>query len=122
MLYGVGMRIKKARLLRGISQRELARRINRSYSAMCAYESGEQHPPLEVFFDIARELNVSLDSLAGYDSSGQICITGLSQSQRELLFLLVEEFSSTQKHEDGLSEGQILIVQKLFSIFNQINN
>lgn len=122
MLFSVGIRIKEARMLRGISQRELARRINRSYSAMCAYESGEQNPPLEVFFDIARELNVSLDSLAGYDSSSQICISGLNQNQRELLFMLIDEFTSVNKHEQGLSESQILILQKLFSVFNQTNN
>lgn len=122
MLFGVGMRIKEARMSRGFSQRELVRRINRSYSAMCAYESGSQNPPLEVFFDIARELNVSLDNLAGYDSSSQICISGLSPSQRELLFMLMEEFTSTHKHEHGLSERQIQILQKLFLLFDQRDN
>lgn len=47
-MYDLGFRIKEMRVRRGISQKELAQRINKSKSAVCGYETNAQIPPLEV--------------------------------------------------------------------------
>lgn len=38
-MYDLGYRIRETRTQRGISQSELAKRINKSKSAVCGYES-----------------------------------------------------------------------------------
>lgn len=60
-MYDLGYRIKEIRTQRGMAQNELAKRINKSKSAVCGYESDAQVPPLEVLVSIASVLNVSLD-------------------------------------------------------------
>ena len=47
-MYDLGFRIKEIRTRRGLNQKELAQRINKSKSAVCGYETNAQIPPLEV--------------------------------------------------------------------------
>lgn len=63
-MYDLGFRIKGIRSQRGMAQKELAKRINKSKSAVCGYESEAQVLPLDVLVSIASILNVSLDYLA----------------------------------------------------------
>ncbi len=51
-MYDLGYRIKQIRTQRGMAQNELAKRINKSKSAVCGYESEAQVPPLEVLVSI----------------------------------------------------------------------
>lgn len=66
-MYDLGYRIKEIRTQRGITQSELAKRINKSKSAVSGYESNAQIPPSEVLVSIATVLNVSLDYLVGFE-------------------------------------------------------
>lgn len=56
-MYDLGYRLKKTRELRGLSQRDLARRINKSTSAVSSYETNAQMPPLDVLISICCILN-----------------------------------------------------------------
>ena len=47
-MYDLGSRIKEAREKRGITQGELARRINRSVPTISSYETNAQTPPTDV--------------------------------------------------------------------------
>ena len=59
----LGERIAITRRSRGLSQAELARRLQISPSAMGMYEQGRREPSGEVLVAIARELEVSTDFL-----------------------------------------------------------
>lgn len=52
----------------GISQRELARRLNITPASCCRYVNNEQDPRGELAIQIAKVLNVSLEELYGDDS------------------------------------------------------
>ena len=52
----------------GISQRELARRLNITPASCCRYVNNQQDPRGELAIQIAKELNTSLEELYG-DSS-----------------------------------------------------
>lgn len=56
MLDQLGDRIKRARELRGVSQRNLGLILGLSDKAISAYESGRTFPPLETLFRISEEL------------------------------------------------------------------
>ncbi len=51
------------RILAGISQGELGRRVNLSAAVMSKYALGKAEPPLYVMIRLAKVLNVSLDDL-----------------------------------------------------------
>ena len=116
-MYDLGLRIKEIRTKRGLSQRELARRINKSYSVVCGYESNAQLPPLDVVTSIASVLNVSLDYLVGRSDNGVISLKGITRQQQEILEYILKEFSNPTTNGNELSPEQIKIIQKLVIYF-----
>ncbi len=59
----VGAQLRKARTERGISLRELARRLELSASALSQIETGKNRPNVETLYMIVAELGISLDDL-----------------------------------------------------------
>ena len=56
--------VREAREKRGISQRELARKLNMNLRTVMDLEIGRSNPKGETIFLIARELHISLDAIA----------------------------------------------------------
>ena len=117
-MYGLGFRIKEIRTQRGITQKELAHRINKSKSAVCGYESEAQAPPLNVLVSIASVLNVSLDYLVGFDKGDSISLRNLTSQQHGVINLLLDEFTSPTNVSPRLSPKQIKIIQELMCLFS----
>lgn len=63
---GIGERIKAARKASGLSQTELAKRLEKTLRTVQKYESGEIDPSIAMINAIAKELNVSPADLIGY--------------------------------------------------------
>lgn len=122
-MYDLGYRIKEIRTQRGMAQNELAKRINKSKSAVCGYESEAQVPPLEVLVSIASVLNVSLDYLVGFEMEEPISVANLTNQQKKIINLILEEFSRPTNSSPRLSQQQIAIIQELICLFigNQEN-
>ncbi len=116
-MYDLGYRIKEIRTQRGIAQNELAKRINKSKSAVCGYESDAQVPPLEVLVSIASVLNVSLDYLVGFEMEEPISVANLNNQQKKIINLILEEFSRPTNSSSRLSHQQITIIQELICLF-----
>ena len=60
---GVGEEIKKARLKKKLSQRQLARKIGKTGQFISLIEKGENNPSLETLITIAVALDVSIEEL-----------------------------------------------------------
>lgn len=118
-MYDLGYRIKEIRTQRGMAQNELAKRINKSKSAVCGYESEAQVPPLEVLVSIASVLNVSLDYLVGFEMEKPVSLTNLTYQQKKVINLLLEEFSKPTNSSPKLSQQQIKIIQELMCLFSR---
>lgn len=116
-MYDLGSRLKHIRQKRGITQKDLALRINKSISAISSYESNAQLPPLDVIADIAVTLNTSLDYLVGMDKCNTFSVSSLSQEQTELLELVLHEFHSSVANDNNLTPEQIILLQKLIHYF-----
>ena len=116
-MYDLGYRIKSIRTQRGMAQNELAKRINKSKSAVCGYESDAQVPPLEVLVSIASVLNVSLDYLVGFEMEEPISVANLTDQQKKIINLILEEFSRPTNSSSRLSQQQITIIQELICLF-----
>lgn len=117
-MYDLGFRIKEMRIRRGLNQKELAHRINKSKSAVCGYETNAQIPPLEVLVSIASVLNVSLDYLVGFEQTESISTQSLSDQQKKVVSLLYDEFSNPTNASPRLSHRQVTIIQELICLFS----
>lgn len=58
-------RIKELRLEKGFTQKELARKLNTTNSAVCDWEKGRTQPDLQTLASIATLFDVSADYLLG---------------------------------------------------------
>lgn len=65
----IGKRIKQLRRERGLSQSALAQSLNKTLRTIQKYESGEIMPALDVLYEMALALNVSLADMIGYRQS-----------------------------------------------------
>ena len=116
-MYDLGARLKYIRQKRGLTQKDLAKRINKSISAISSYESNAQLPPLDVITDIAHVLHISLDYLVGIDKTYTLSTKAMMADQREILDLLLQEFRSGGSSNEHLTQEQILLLQKLIHYF-----
>lgn len=59
----IGENIRKERKAAGVSQKELAERLQVYQKDISRWENGERTPTMEVFTKICRELNASADEI-----------------------------------------------------------
>jgi len=75
-LDAIGDRLREARLKAGLSQRELARRLDLSASLISQLESGMSKPSVGTLYAIVTELGVSLDTvIRGEEFTGPVVDT-----------------------------------------------
>lgn len=118
-MYDLGARLKEARNKRGVTQRDLATKINKSVSAISSYESNVQTPPTDVLISIAHALNVSITYLVDWDSEEYFSTANLNDAQKEFLELLFKEFTMPTGTLHDLSSQQLELVRKLLLIFSK---
>lgn len=88
MVYDLGQRLQEQRLLKNLSQKEVAKSIGISASIISNYESGERTPSVEVLIALARFYHCSTDYLLGFDRIDKdrlLDVSMLSDEQRTLL-------------------------------------
>lgn len=59
----VGKRIKKARKELGITQEQLAEKVNMHYTTISRIETGDSNPPIQTIAKIAKALKIPLSEL-----------------------------------------------------------
>ena len=95
----LGTAIWSARTTRGMTQEALAEQVEITTSHLKHIESGHRKPSVELLFQLARALDLSLDSL-----------------------IFQEEASIPVIHTDGLTEEDIGAVARLVDILREKNN
>ena len=95
----LGTAIWTARKARGMTQEALAERVNITVSHLKHIESGHRKPSVELLFQLARALELSLDSLIFQDTASIPAI-----------------------HTEGLTEEDIGAIARLADILRKKNN
>jgi transcriptional regulator with XRE-family HTH domain len=90
----MGRRLRVAREARGLSLREVARRINVSPSFVSQVERGKANPSVGTLYALVSELGASLDELMGEDPDGT---EGLSTVASSLPAAAAAEPDSTER-------------------------
>ena len=117
-MYDIGSRLKDIRIKRGITQKTLANKINKSISAVSSYESNIQMPPTDVLVSIAEALHVPITHLVDFSCEDSYSAIGLTTEQKAFLDLLFEEFTCPSEKTGELSTRQIDLVRRLIDLFS----
>ena len=86
-----GEKIKHLRLGKGLTQVQVSERLHISKAMMSSYETGIRLPSYEVLIKFAQLFGVTTDYLLGFSRLKSVDVTGLSDSQVDLITRMVNE-------------------------------
>ena len=92
LAYDFGLRLKKLRDAKGLSQKELAQKLGVSKGTVYRYENNTQSPSLENAAKLALLLDTSLDYLAGLENALTIQLPDLNEEERNALMEVIRIF------------------------------
>ena len=90
----LGTRIKELRKEFGLSQVELAMRMEVTKQTISNWENGNIQPSVDMLVGLANVFNVTTDYLLGLDDVPRLSIEGLPMSFAAHLAQLIEDFRS----------------------------
>ena len=90
----LGARIKELRKEFGLSQVELAMRMEVTKQTISNWENGNIQPSVDMLVGLANVFNVTTDYLLGLDDVPRLSIEGLPMSFAAHLAQLIEDFRS----------------------------
>ena len=90
----LGARIKELRKDFGLSQVELAMRMEVTKQTISNWENGNIQPSVDMLVGLANVFNVTTDYLLGLDDVPRLSIEGLPMSFAAHLAQLIEDFRS----------------------------
>lgn len=109
--------LKQYRKEKGISQEELAQRLEVSRQAISKWESGEGYPEVEKLLALSQVLGISLDALMATDASHQDaprspnapCTAILITSPNENVILSCGKVVASQEYKGGKSSPKFAL-------------
>ena len=90
-------RIKTIREKNGLTQAELAKRLGITRSSVNAWEQGLSVPSTQYIVELAHLFKVSTDYLLGVDTTATIDVSGLTDTDIQLLYELVEHLRELRR-------------------------
>ena len=117
MEYYFGKTIKQLRADQKWSQKDLAKRINKSVSTISGYESDAHPVPLDVLVTIAQLCGVTLDELVREDEVESLPLRGMTSAQIDVLKAIRKEFLCPSSQGKNLSDNQMKIIHDLIQFF-----
>lgn len=85
--------IKNLRQQSGLTQSDLAKRLNITRSSVNAWEMGISIPSTQYVVELAELFKVSTDYILGLSNGGVINTASLTEEQTKILFTLVQYFN-----------------------------
>lgn len=91
-IYDLGLRLKKLREDRNLTQKQVAERLDVAKDTIYRYEANLQMPTSDKLAKLARIYHTSTDYIMGLDDKTVLKIYGLSERQKECLENFVDIF------------------------------
>lgn len=91
-MYDFGLRLKKLREKKNLTQAQVAQRLNMHKSTIFNYESNYRKPSIDTIVLLSRFYNVSTDYLLGVDNTKIIRVDDITESEIEIIELLLANF------------------------------
>lgn len=89
-MVNMGEKLKSLRVEKKLTQKQVANRIGLATSAVSSYESGSRYPSYDVLVKLSRIFHVSTDYLLGIADKRNVDVTGLNDTEIELVSQLVD--------------------------------
>lgn len=101
MIDTIGSRIARLREQAGISQSDLARRMNISRAGVQSWECGENYPTTDNLISLAKIFHVSTDYLLDINATNTVNLDNYSRDEQGIVFRLLQYFdeSASAVHE-----------------------
>ncbi|MCL2636781.1 MAG: helix-turn-helix domain-containing protein [Oscillospiraceae bacterium] len=93
MIYGMAEKIRTLRLQKGLTQTEIAKRLNITKNSVNVWETGACAPSLINLARLAQIFGVSTDYLLGVNERVTVDITEYDDLQREAIHSLTQIFN-----------------------------
>ena len=90
-LVNMGDKLHSLRTEMKLTQKQVADRIGLAISAVSSYESGTRYPSYETLIKLSRMFHVSTDYLLGLTEKRSVDVTGLEDTEIELITQLVDK-------------------------------
>lgn len=94
MIIIANKRINELRVKSGMSQTELANRLNVTRSSVNAWEMGISVPSVQNLVELSQIFHVSVDYLIGLNANEAVCLDSYSEEEKELVYGLLKYFDS----------------------------
>ncbi len=88
--------LKLLRMRKGLTQTELAKKLNITRSSVNAWELGISVPSIQYLLELSNLFGVSVDYLLGQKRETTMSIAGLSEKEVGILSELAEHFRRTK--------------------------
>ena len=92
-------RIKDLREKNGLTQKELAKKLNITRSSVNAWEMGISLPSTQNVIELTRLFGVSSDYILCIDSKNALDVSGLSESDIQLLYSIIRHLSNRSEEK-----------------------
>lgn len=89
--------IKLLRNARGMTQADLAKKLNITRSSVNAWEMGISVPSTTYIVELAQLFHVSTDYLLGLEQNSSIDISELDDTEIKIIYELIHHFSNMKK-------------------------
>jgi transcriptional regulator with XRE-family HTH domain len=93
-MYDFGARLRELREKKGLSQAQVATRLNLSNTTICSYEANTRYPSFETLSQLALFYNTTSDYILGIENRNMICVDGLSKNQLDIINAMITELQS----------------------------
>lgn len=97
MIYDFGYRLRELRTEKKLTQTLVAKHLNLSKATISGYENNIKTPSIEVLVQLSLLYGVSTDYLLGLEKRKMMHIDGLTESQQQILNILLAEFKSGKR-------------------------
>ena len=94
MIIIANKRINELRVKSGMSQTELANKLNVTRSSVNAWEMGISVPSVQNLVELSHIFHVSVDYLIGLNAKEAVCLDNYSEEEKELVYGLLKYFDS----------------------------
>lgn len=119
-MFDLGLLIKNLRKQAGLTQQQLAQKLDVTVTTIGRWELNYKTPSVERLVELSRIFHVPLNYLVGIEKEKSIVIEHLTQRQQNLLNTLVLEFQSEHRNSGpGLSQRQQDILNAILVEFHE---
>ncbi len=95
MIETIGSRIARMREQSGLSQADLAKRMNISRAGVQSWECGANSPSTDNLISLAKIFHVSTDYLLDIDATNTVNLDGYNAHEQSLVFHLLQYFNES---------------------------